>query len=147
MPPLKTPPGLNPRDRRPGERRTLGPGGRPGGAIWYVLGFLLLMTLAQAWFMAPAGRQIPYSEFKQLVRSGQVAEVTVGEQSIHGQLKREVNNTRSFTTTRIDDPKLVEDLDAHGVKYTGEFVSRWLPEVLGWVIPIVFFIAIWGFFF
>src|SRR5919112_5828018 len=135
MPPLKTPPGLNPRDRR------------PGGAIWYVLGFLLLMTLAQAWFMAPAGRQIPYSEFKQLVRSGQVAEVTVGEQSIHGQLKREVNNTRSFTTTRIDDPKLVEDLDAHGVKYTGEFVSRWLPEVLGWVIPIVFFIAIWGFFF
>jgi cell division protease FtsH len=147
MPPLKTPPGLNPRDRRPGERRTLGPGGRPGGAIWYVLGFLLLMTLAQAWFMAPAGRQIPYSEFKQLVRGGQVAEVTVGEQSIHGQLKREVNNTRSFTTTRIDDPKLVEDLDAHGVKYTGEFVSRWLPEVLGWVIPIVFFIAIWGFFF
>jgi cell division protease FtsH len=147
MPPLKTPPGLNPRDRRPGERRTLGPGGRPGGAIWYVLGFLLLMTLAQAWFMAPAGRQIPYSEFKQLVRGGQVAEVTVGEQSIHGQLKREVNNTRSFTTTRIDDPKLVEELDAHAVKYTGEFVSRWLPEVLGWVIPIVFFIAIWGFFF
>jgi cell division protease FtsH len=147
MPPLKTPPGLNPRDRRPGERRTLGPGGRPGGAVWYVIGFLLLMTLAQAWFLAPAGRQIPYSEFKQLVRSGQVAEVTVGEQSIHGQLKREQNNTRAFTTTRIDDPKLVEELDANNIKYTGEFVSRWLPEVLGWVIPIVFFLAIWGFFF
>ena len=138
---------MNPRDRRPGERRTLGPAGRPGGAIWYVLGFLLLMTLAQAWFLAPAGRQIPYSEFKQLVRNGQVAEVTVGEQSIHGVLKREQNNSRAFTTTRIDDPKLVEELDAHGVKYTGEFVSRWLPEILGWVIPIVFFLAIWGFFF
>jgi cell division protease FtsH len=138
---------MNPRDRRPGDRRSLGPAGRPGGAIWYVLGFLLLMTLAQAWFMAPAGRQIPYSEFKQLVRSGQVAEVTVGEQSIHGQLKREQNNSRTFTTTRIDDPKLIEELDAHTVKYTGEFVSRWLPEILGWVIPIVFFLAIWGFFF
>jgi cell division protease FtsH len=147
MPSQKTPPGMNPRDRRPGERRTLGTGGRPGGAIWYVLGFLLLMTLAQAWFLAPAGRQIPYSEFKQLVRSGQVAEVTVGEQTIHGVLKREQNNTRAFTTTRIDDPKLVEELDAHNVKYTGEFVSRWLPEILGWVIPIVFFLAIWGFFF
>jgi cell division protease FtsH len=138
---------MNPRDRRPGDRRTLGPGGRPGGAIWYVLGFLLLMTLAQAWFLAPAGRQIPYSEFKQLVRSGQVAEVTVGEQSIQGQLKREQNNTRAFTTTRIDDPKLIEELDANNVKYTGEFVSRWLPEILGWVIPIVFFLAIWAFFF
>ena len=147
MPNTRVPPGLNPRDRRPGERRTLGPTGRPGGAIWYVLGFLALMALAQAWFLTPAGRQIPYSEFKQLLRNGQIAEVTVGEQTIHGQLKREQNNTRAFTTTRIEDPKLVEDLDAHGVKYTGEFVSRWLPEILGWVIPIVFFIAIWGFFF
>jgi cell division protease FtsH len=147
MPNPRVPPGLNPRDRRPGERRTLGPAGRPGGAIWYVLGFLALMALAQAWFLAPAGRQIPYSEFKQLLRNGQIAEVTVGEQTIQGQLKREQNNTRAFTTTRIEDPKLVEDLDAHGVKYTGEFVSRWLPEILGWVIPIVFFIAIWGFFF
>ena len=147
MPPKKTPPGLNPRDRRPGERRTLGPGTRPGGAIWYVLGFLFLMALAQAWLMAPTGRQIPYSEFKQQVRAGQVAEVTVGEQSIHGQFKRDQNGAKAFTTTRIEDPKLLEDLDAQGVKYTGEFVSRWLPEILGWLIPIIFFIAIWGFFF
>ncbi len=143
----RIPPGLNPRDRRPGDRRPLGPGSRPGGAIWYVLGFLFLMALGQAWFLAPAGRQIPYSEFKQLLRGGQVAEVTVGEQAVRGTLKRDHNNTRSFTTTRIDDPKLVEELDQHGVKYTGELVSRWLPEVLGWVIPIIFFLAIWGFFF
>jgi cell division protease FtsH len=147
MPSIKTPPGLNPRDRRPGDRRPLGPGSRPGGAIWYVLGFLFLMALAQAWFLAPSGRQIPYSEFKQLLRSGQVAEVTIGDQTIHGTLKRDHNNTRAFTTTRIEDPKLVEEMDQQSVKYTGELVSRWLPEILGWVIPIVFFLAIWGFFF
>jgi cell division protease FtsH len=143
----RVPPGLNPRDRRPGDRRTIGPGSRPGSAIWYVLGFLLLMVLAQAWFLTPSGRQIPYSEFKQLVRSSQVAEVTVGDTAIRGIFKREQNGTRNFTTTRIEDPKLVEELDAHGVKYTGELVSRWLPEILGWVVPIVFFLAIWGFFF
>ena len=71
----RTPPGMNPRDKRPGERRTLGAAGRPGGAVWYVLGFLLLMALAQTWFLAPAGQQISYSEFKQAVRGGQVAEV------------------------------------------------------------------------
>src|SRR5919108_1567851 len=143
MPNPRVPPGLNPRDRRPGERRSLGPGTRPGGAIWYVLGFLFLMALAQAWLMAPSGRQIPYSEFKQAVRSGQVSEITVGEQSIHGQFKREQNGAKAFTTTRIEDPKLLEELDAQGVKYSGEFVSRWLPEILGWLIPIIFFIAIW----
>jgi hypothetical protein len=51
---------MNPRDKRPGERRPLGPGGRPGGAVWYVLGFLLLMAIAQTWFMMPGGKQISY---------------------------------------------------------------------------------------
>ena len=146
MPSIKPPPGLNPRDKRPGDRRTLGPG-RPGGAIWYVLGFLFLMALAQAWFLAPSGRAIPYSEFKALVRSGQVAEVTVGDQTIRGVLKREQDNMRAFTTTRIEDPKLIEELDAQGVKYTGEVMSRWLPEVLGWVLPILLILGLWSFFF
>src|SRR5262249_15506632 len=56
-------------------------------------------------------------------------------------------SNRQFSTTRVDDPKLAEELEAHGVKYTGEISNRWLPDVFGWVIPLVFFIAIWGVFF
>src|ERR1043166_9265844 len=142
---LRTPPGLNPRDKRPGDRRVLTPG-RPGGALWYVLGFLLLLAIAQAWFV-PSGRQIGYSEFKQAVRSDQVAEAFVGEQTVRGTFKREINGSHNFSTNRIENPKLVEELDAHGVKYTGEFVSRWIPEVLGWVIPLVILFGLWSFFF
>src|SRR6187401_3510875 len=142
----RIPPGMNPRDRRPGDRRSLTPG-RPGGVVWYVLGLLFLVALAQAWFMAPAGRQISYSEFKQAVRAGQVAEVFVGDQTIRGTYKRETNGGRNFNTTRIEDPKLVEDLDAANVKYTGEMVSRWLPEVLGWVVPLLLLFGVWSFFF
>src|SRR5918992_5549915 len=98
----RIPPGLNPRDRRPGERRTLGPGGRPTSAVWYVLGFLFLMALAQMWFLTPTGQQVGYSEFKQLVRSNQVAEVTIGEQTIHGLRRGEgTESARRFSTTRI----------------------------------------------
>ena len=107
----------------------------------------MLMALAQAWFLAPAGRQISYSEFKAAVRGGQVAEVIVGEQTIRGTFNRDVNGSRNFTTARIEDPKLLEELDAAGVKYTGELVSRWLPEVIGWVIPILLLFALWSFFF
>jgi cell division protease FtsH len=144
---LRTPPGTNPRDKRPVDRRPLGPGGRPTNAIWYVLGFLLLMALAQAWFLAPSGRQVSYSDFKQAVRSSQVSDVVIGEQTIRGTYKRETNGGRAFTTTRVEDPKLLEDLDAASVKYTGEFVSRWLPEILGWVIPLLLLFGIWSFFF
>src|ERR687891_389047 len=141
------PTGLNPRDKRPGERRAIPRPGRPGGAVWYVLGFLLLMALAQVWFLPPAGRSISYSEFKTAVRGGQVAEVTVGEQAVRGSFRREVNGQLNFNAARIEDPKLLEELDAAGVKYTGEFVSRWLPELLSWVLPILILIAIWSFFF
>jgi cell division protease FtsH len=139
---------MNPRDKRPVDRRPLGTGtGRPGGAVWYVLGFLLLMALAQAWFLAPGGRQVSYSDFKQAVRGGQVAEVYVGEQAIRGTYKREIGGAHNFNTNRIEDPKLLEELDQAGVKYTGEFVSRWLPEILGWIVPLLLLFAIWSFFF
>ncbi len=143
---LRTPQGMNPRDRRPGDRRTLGPAGRPGGPVWYVLGALLLLALVQTWFLSSGGHQISYSDFKQAVRAGRVADVTVGEQTILGTYKTEVNGTKTFTATRIEDPKLLEELDAAGVKYTGEFVSRWIPEVLGWVLPLLFIFAIWSYF-
>ena len=141
------PPGLNPRDKRPGERRPLTGPGSPGGPIWYVLGFLMLMALAQAWLVAPAGRQISYSEFKAAIRGGQVIEVVVGEQTIRGTYSGDVDGSQSFSTARIEDPQLIEELDAAGVTYTGEFMSRWLPEVIGWVVPILLLFALWTFFF
>jgi cell division protease FtsH len=143
---FRNPGGMNQRDKKPGERRSLVPG-RPGGAVWYILGALFLLALAQAWFMAPLGRQISYSEFKQAVRSGQVAEVFVGDQSIRGTYKRDTNGGRNFTTTRIEDPKLIEDLEATNVKYTGEMVSRWWAEILGWVFPLLLLFVVWSFFF
>jgi hypothetical protein len=58
----KPTPRFNPRS---GDRRGQRPlGGRPGSALWYGLAFLLLLGLAQMYFLMPAGRQIPYSEFK-----------------------------------------------------------------------------------
>jgi cell division protease FtsH len=115
--------------------------------VWYVLGFLFLLAIAQTFLVTPAGRQISYSEFKQAVRSGQVAEVFVGDQSIRGAYKRETNGGLNFTTARIEDPKLIEDLEAATVRYTGETVNRWLPELLGWIVPMVLLIGVWSIFF
>jgi cell division protease FtsH len=76
-----------------------------------------------------------------------VAEVFVGDQTIRGTYKRETNGGRGFNATRIEDPKLIEDLDAASVKYTGELVSRWLPEILGWIVPLLLLFGVWSFFF
>ena len=135
----------NPRgsDRRGASRLT----SRPSSPLWYGLALLLVLGVAQAYFMTPPGRSIPYSEFKQLVKNGEVAEISIGDQSIRGTLKAGDAKTKAFTVTRVDDPKLTEELEARNVKYTGEVMNRWLPELLGWVIPLLFLVGIWGFFF
>jgi cell division protease FtsH len=142
-----------PTPQRPPRLQQRGPAGRgplasrPSSSVWYGLALLVLLGVAQLYFAAPAGRSIPYSEFKSLVREGQVADISISDQSIHGTLKNAEKDKALFTTTRVEDPKLAEELDAKGVKYTGEAANRWLPDLLGWVLPLLFFVGIWGFFF
>jgi cell division protease FtsH len=114
--------------------------------VWYVLGFLLILAVGQALFLTlQSGRTIPYSEFKQLLRQGRIEEVTVDDERIRGTLKEAVEG-RLFSTIRIEDQKLIEELEQHQVKYTGEVTSRWMTDVLGWVIPLIFLAGIWLFF-
>src|SRR5262245_51155458 len=124
-------PRLNPRggDRR--GQRQISP--RPSSSLWYGLALLLVLGLAQMYYLMPVGRTIPYSEFKSLLKSGQVADVTVSDQVIRGALKDGDEKQKQFVVTRVEDPKLTEELEAHNVKYTGELVNRWLPDLLGWV--------------
>src|SRR5215475_12959152 len=134
MPPTTQKP--NPR----GVRRPLPP--RAASSLWYGLALLLVLGLVQMYYMTPGGRSVPYSEFKTMVQSGQVAEVVIGDQTIRGTLKPGAgaagdDKSRQFTTTRVEDPKLAEELQAKGVKFSGEAVNRWLPDVLGWILPLI----------
>jgi cell division protease FtsH len=134
-----------PRGGRPGERRPLGPR-RPGlSSLWYILGFIFLLAIVQAYFFTGPAPAIPYSQFKDLVRQDKVTDLTIGDQVIRGKRKAD-KGLEAFTTTRVEDPKLVEELEQHQLKYTGEVASRWLPDLLGWILPLLLFIAISGFF-
>jgi len=137
---------LPPPGQKPKQRIASTPGPRQTGAIWYVVGALLLISIGQVWFSSPAGRTVTYSEFKQYLRADQLADVSVGEQSLRGTLKQESNGILEFTTTRIEDPKLVEELEAYGVRYEGAVVNRWIVEAIGWILPLLLLVGIWSFF-
>ena len=95
--------------------------------MWYALGFLLLLALANAFvFSFQTGQTVSYSDFKTLVREGKVQEVTVAEDRIRGVLKQPGEKGRNFTAIMVPDQKLTEELDKAGVKYTGEVPNRWL---------------------
>jgi cell division protease FtsH len=129
------------KNRRPGERRT---GPRPGGPVWYILGFILLLLLGQAFFFKlQGGDTISYSDFKNLVRQDKVQEVTLSDDSVRGKQK----DGKPFQAVRVTaDAKLPEELEQHGVKYAGEVASRWLSDVISWILPLLFIVGLWTFF-
>ena len=50
---------------------------------------------------------------------------------------------RQFVVTRLNDPKLIDDLQAHGVDYRGKIESHWLSHFLSnWIVPLLFFILL-----
>ena len=58
-----------------------------------------------------------------------------------GQKKQ--NSERQFVVTRLKDPTLIADLQAHGVDYRGKIESHWFSHFLSdWILPIMIFGAI-----
>jgi cell division protease FtsH len=50
---------------------------------------------------------------------------------------------RQFVVTRLDDPELIGDLQAHGVDYRGQIESHWLSHFFAnWILPIAIFILL-----
>src|SRR3954453_19829002 len=105
-------------NHRGGDRRGQRPlTGRQSSPLWYGLAFLILLGVAQMYYLTPAGKTIPYSAFKSMLKGGQIAEVAVSDQTLGGTMKKDVQGadgkpTRQFLTTRGEDPNLTEELEA-----------------------------------
>jgi cell division protease FtsH len=111
--------------------------------IWYfVIAFLIILLIQNFIVSRKAEDVIPYSEFKESLRTGKVRNLTVTQESIAGEREAE-KGLRKFQTVRVEDPDLVKDLEAAHVKYTGKVDSKWLTNILSWIIPLVFFFFIW----
>lgn len=115
-------------------------------SIWYfVIGFLLVIYLQQ-YFFSPKAETVPYSQFKQDLASGNVTKLIIGPENITGTTKgTNEKPDKRFTTVRVDDPNLVEELDQRKIDYSGLYESKFLGTLLSWVIPIAIFFLVWRF--
>jgi cell division protease FtsH len=135
MSPDSNPP--SPLQRRPTPRppRRLSP-------MWLMVSFFaafLLINVASAVFQD--GKVLEYSEFKSLLQQGRVVEATISDESIHGKYQDADGNHVAFSTVHVDDPKLVEELEAQKVRFSGEMQSRLTYLVLSWLLPAVLIVG------
>lgn len=113
-------------------------------SIWYFLIVFLILTLLQHYFLSPRIENIPYSKFKQYLAEGQINNVVIGPESITGTIKgREGGKDREFVTVRVEDPHLIKELDERKVNYSGLYQSKFLNNLLSWIIPLGIFFLIW----
>jgi len=112
-----------------------------GLSLWLII-ILVAMLFARS--MRPQEyKEIDYSEFKSYLRAGQVVECLISETVIRGIFRNEKEELVKFKTVPVEDPKLVEELEAYGVKYKGEVRRNWFSVVLLNFGPILLFIIIW----
>jgi cell division protease FtsH len=117
-------------------------------SIWYVLLGIWIVLLIQNYLASTfAVRTISYSEFLQLLRENQIAEVAITENQIQGKMVEDKasGSTTSFKTVRVD-PEISRLLEEYNVSFKGQVESTFLRDLLSWVFPVLLFVGIWYFF-
>ena len=113
--------------------------------IWYwILAMMALLWAQSIWTEMRGVEAIPYSQFQQLLKDGQVQEITITTNAIRGTLKRPLpDGSTRFVANRVE-PELAGQLDQYGVKYEQRIESTFLRDILSWVVPAVVFFALLG---
>ncbi|HEY9870906.1 MAG TPA: ATP-dependent zinc metalloprotease FtsH [Candidatus Obscuribacterales bacterium] len=109
-------------------------------AIWAIL------IASVLWAQASRMERIPYSQFLAELEKGKIEEVSITKDRIAGKIKDSQRGpARPFVTTRVE-PELAKELSDRNVKFTGVVEDTFLRDLLSWVVPILLFLGIWGFF-
>jgi cell division protease FtsH len=134
----------------------------------YLLVTMVVLSFLQSWLLAPRTVELPMSQFLELLRADQIEHVAITDREIRGVAKpgalptepggardrlRELlgssSEVRVFTVTRIpgvDDARLIAELEAHRVEFTGKIESTFVRDLFfGWVLPLGIMVAIWMF--
>lgn len=118
---------------------------RPPG--WLVTGIVLSLWLAwlshASWQASQDIEVLPYSAFEERLRDGQVAQVTVSDGRMLGELKVADAQGRRHIMAETVDPALAERLSRFGVSFQQVHESTLLRDLLSWVVPVLLLMGFW----
>jgi len=122
-------------------------------SFWPIIVMMFLLWAWQEIFQGLQVENIAYSEFKHYLERREVVEATVEPEVVVGRIdptptsgdgETEQDDTFLFRTVRVDDPKLVEQLELAGVQFTGVRPSFLGQFLWAWVVPIGIMLLLWS---
>ena len=113
-------------------------------AIFAVFGILIIHEM---WVEQQSITAVPYSQLETLLQQGKVANLTIREKLIIGELKEPDENGKKIIVANRVEPSLAEYLSKFNVPYTEVYESKFLVTILSWIVPALVFFGIWIFIF
>ena len=86
---------------------------------------------------------ISYNEFQNLVKTGQIKEISISAGEIRGELKSPKPNQKQFFKTARVEVDLAQDLSKYDVKFSGHLESLLEQGLVSWVAPTALFVGVW----
>ena len=131
--------------------------------IYFLIAFISILLL-ENYFSSREISTISYSEFKILLDERLINDLVISQTTIEGRFvkgakerliairgmkdkaaEEQLKSTYEFTVVRMDDPDLVKEFSRIGVSYTVKQDVTWVKTLLSWILPLLIFIAIWGY--
>ncbi|CAG9184047.1 ATP-dependent zinc metalloprotease FtsH [Cupriavidus pinatubonensis] len=131
-------------------------------SLWYILVAVTAILILQSFIPASHIESLAYSDFKVLLKAGKLKDVTLREGAVTGtvstdgienllpkqqaeEMLRQGKGDHQFSTLRVNDPNLVQDLESAKVRFVGQADNKWIGVLLSWVVPAILFFIIWSF--
>ena len=113
--------------------------------LYYYIVALLVLLLFNFFAMPLLARQqveeVDYGTFMTMTENKEIGEVEIESNQI---IFTNKDGSKIYKTGVLDDPELVDRLHASGAEFASEIVEQMSPflSILGWVLPLILFIAI-----
>ena len=113
--------------------------------LYYYIVALLVLLLFNFFAMPLLAQQqveeVDYGTFMTMTENKEIGEVEIESNQI---IFTNKDGSKIYKTGVLDDPELVDRLHASGAEFASEIVEQMSPflSILGWVLPLIIFIAI-----
>ncbi len=111
--------------------------------LYFIIAFIAMIAI-NSYFFKSEVKNIPYSEFKELITKGKVSDLVIDAETIQGTLTLDNGKKTKFISSRVEDPDLVKDLQKYNIKFSGYYENKIIKAIISWVLPFAIIILIWN---
>jgi cell division protease FtsH len=111
--------------------------------LYFIIAFVAMIAINSYLFKAEV-KNVPYSEFKELIAKGKISDIVIDTETLQGTLTLDDGKKTKFLTSRVEDPDLVKDLQKYNIKFAGYYENKIFKAIISWVLPFAIIFLIWN---